>query len=52
MVLPAPGGPMRMTLWPPAAASSSERLMFCCPFTSAEVDIDQATLLAELLARI
>ena len=34
IVLPEPGGPMRMTLWPPAAAISSARLMFSCPFTS------------------
>ena len=34
MVLPLPGGPMRMTLCPPAAAISKARLMFSCPFTS------------------
>ena len=34
LVLPAPGGPMRMRLCPPAAAISKARLMFSCPFTS------------------
>jgi hypothetical protein len=34
MVLPAPGGPIKMALCPPAAAISSARLIFSCPFTS------------------
>ena len=34
IVLPAPGGPIRMTLCPPAAAISKARLMFSWPFTS------------------
>ena len=33
-VHPAPGGPIRMTLCPPAAASSRARLIFSWPFTS------------------
>ncbi len=36
MVLPAPGGPTRMALWPPAAAISNARFMFSWPFTSAK----------------
>ena len=34
MVLPAPGGPIKIALCPPAAAISNARLMFSCPFTS------------------
>ena len=34
MVLPGPGGPIKMILCPPAAAISIHRLMLCCPFTS------------------
>ena len=34
MVLPAPGGPMSIALWPPAAAISSARFTFSYPFTS------------------
>ena len=32
--LPEPGGPMKLRLWPPAAAISSARLAFSWPFTS------------------
>ena len=34
IVLPAPGGPTRSALWPPAAAISSARLQLSCPRTS------------------
>ena len=34
MVLPDPGGPMRIILCPPAAAISMHRLIDSCPFTS------------------
>ena len=34
MLLPVPGGPISSTLCPPAAAISSARLAFSCPFTS------------------
>src|SRR3989442_1235644 len=34
MVLPAPGGPMKMMLWPPAQATSRARLAACWPRTS------------------
>ena len=34
IVLPAPGGPMKMMLCPPAQATSSARLAACCPRTS------------------
>ena len=34
MVFPAPGGPIRITLCPPAEAISMHRLMVSCPFTS------------------
>ena len=36
MVLPEPGGPIMMTLCPPAAAISKARLMLSCPLTSAK----------------
>ena len=35
MLLPAPGGPMKSRLWPPAAAISSARRASACPRTSA-----------------
>ncbi len=35
MDLPTPGGPTKSRLWPPAAAISSARRAFSCPFTSA-----------------
>ena len=35
MVFPAPGGPMKRALWPPAAATSSAHFAVCCPRTSA-----------------
>ena len=34
MVLPAPGGPIIRTLWPPAAATSRARFAGSCPLTS------------------
>jgi len=34
IVFPAPGGPIKITLCPPAAAISKARLIFSCPFTS------------------
>ena len=34
MVLPAPGGPIKIALCPPAAAISSARLIFSWPLTS------------------
>ena len=36
ILLPQPGLPMRMMLWPPAAATSKARLTFSCPLTSAK----------------
>ena len=36
MLLPEPGGPMKITLCPPAAAISSARLAAACPLTSAK----------------
>lgn len=36
IVFPAPGGPIKITLCPPAAAISKARLMFSCPFTSSK----------------
>ena len=36
IVFPAPGGPIKMILCPPAAAISMHRLMFSCPLTSAK----------------
>ena len=36
MVLPEPGGPIIITLCPPAAATSSARLTCSWPFTSAK----------------
>ena len=36
MDLPLPGAPMSSTLCPPAAATSSARFTFSCPFTSAK----------------
>ena len=35
IVFPAPGGPMRIALCPPAQAISSARFTVCCPRTSA-----------------
>ena len=34
MVLPAPGGPIKIALCPPAAAISNARFIFSWPFTS------------------
>ena len=34
MVLPVPGGPSKIRLWPPAAAISMARLAWCWPTTS------------------
>ena len=34
IVLPAPGGPIKIALCPPAAAISNARFIFSCPFTS------------------
>ena len=34
MVFPAPGGPMKRMLWPPAQATSRARLADCWPWTS------------------
>ena len=31
---PAPGGPIKITLCPPAAAISNDLFIFCCPLTS------------------
>ncbi|MNL55748.1 hypothetical protein D3C87_1791800 [compost metagenome] len=36
MVLPEPGGPTSITLWPPAAATSRARFAKACPFTSSK----------------
>jgi hypothetical protein len=36
IVLPLPGGPIKIMLWPPAAAISIERFTDSCPFTSAK----------------
>ena len=36
IVLPAPGGPIIMTLCAPAAAMMSARFTLSCPFTSAK----------------
>ena len=36
MVLPAPGGPLMSTLWPPATAISSTRFTVACPMMSAK----------------
>ena len=40
IVLPAPGGPMRSRLCPPAAAISSARRAGACPRTSAQIRAD------------
>ncbi len=34
IVFPAPGGPIKRTLWEPAAATSKARLTCCCPLIS------------------
>ena len=34
IVFPAPGGPIKIMLWPPAQATSRARLAACCPRTS------------------
>lgn len=34
VVFPAPGGPMKRMLWPPAQATSRARFAACCPCTS------------------
>lgn len=36
IVLPEPGEPIIITLWPPAAATSKARLTYSCPLTSAK----------------
>jgi len=41
MVFPEPGGPINITLCPPAAAISSDLFMFSCSFTSRDYKINK-----------